>query len=292
MDEEDRKPPARPPPRSNDELLHHKRRKDNIGGAIVGESGGGDIYDVADQLNFRPGDRFEVKWTILGHDLDDDAERGGGGGSEDAKDHEGSHLASPPIVDDGRDDYSDAGGVTVWWEATLVKKTDRLHDLTHDLTDEERRGEGITTTTSVRVPIYELNYSPWKYGFDSHSVEDVAFVSDTTLLNLSTDEVMKFRRAGMPSPPSSPEVEAVEEELDGIAREFIGQDDMMNFMNRMMQRVMKKTGMDQMMKGMPASQQLIMAERIRKAKEGMLDMIMEETSKMGTGEDHYRRDRA
>jgi uncharacterized protein (DUF4213/DUF364 family) len=33
-------------------------------------------------------------------------------------------------------------------------------------------------------------------------VEDVAFISDTTFLNLSTDEVMKFRKAGMLSPPS------------------------------------------------------------------------------------------
>lgn len=126
-----------------------------------------------------------------------------------------------------------------------------------------------------------------EYGFDSHSVEDVAFISDTTLLNLSTDEVMKFRKAGMLSPPSSPERDAVDvdvsEEHDDISREFHGEDDMMSFMNRMMSRVMKSTGMDQKMKGLPASQQLYMAERIRKAKEGMLDSIMEETNRMGNG---------
>jgi hypothetical protein len=330
MDDEDRKPPARrSPPRGNDDdVPQHKRRRDDSSGAVIGgerdggeEYGGGDIYDVADQLNFRPGDRFEVKWTILEHDDDDDAAMGGAAGVN-AKESEGAAPANATVDDGGDDDDGSAsGGITVWWEATLVKKTDRVHDLA---ADEEVSGIGGTTmtastTTSVRMPIYELNYAPLKgeetprfslpdqsyifisgtplpslfphppsspeHGFDGHSVEDVAFISDTTLLNLSTDEVMKFRRAGMPSPPSSPERDVdVAEEHDDISREFNGEDDMMSFMNRMMQRVMKNTGMDQKIKGLPASQQLFMAERIRKAKEGMFDSIMEETNKMGTGE--------
>ena len=114
----------------------------------------------------------------------------------------------------------------------------------------------------------------------------MAFVSDTTLLNLSTDEIMTFRRAGEPSPPSSPapSYEGEGEEAEGIAREFLGQDEMMAFMNRTMQRCLKNTGIDVKMRGLPMSQQLIMAERIRKAKEGMLERILEETGRMGTGE--------
>lgn len=52
----------------------------------------------------------------------------------------------------------------------------------------------------------------------------------------------------------------------------------MELMNRIMQRSLKNTGIDKMMKGLPASQQLMMAERIARAKEGMLENIMEESA--------------
>lgn len=130
-----------------------------------------------------------------------------------------------------------------------------------------------------------MSRSP-EHGFDCHSVEDVAFISERSLLNLSTDEIMTFRRAGMPSPPSSPTPSAAADEtgrLDdesegGIARVVYGQDQMMELMNRIMQRSLKNTGIDKMMKGLPASQQLMMAERIARAKEGMLENIMEESA--------------
>ena len=136
--------------------------------------------------------------------------------------------------------------------------------------------------------------SSQEHGFDCHSTEDVAFISERSLLNLSTDEIMTFRRAGMPSPPSSPTPSAavaaagtgrLDDESDGgIARVVYGQDQMMELMNRIMQRCLKSTGIDQMMKGLTASQQLMMAERIARAKEGMLENLMEETDKMGVDE--------
>ena len=59
---------------------------------------------------------------------------------------------------------------------------------------------------------------------------------------------------------------------------------MTNFMNQLMERAMKATGIDEKMKSLPASEQLNMAERIRRAKEGMMDKLKEETGKMRSGE--------
>lgn len=144
---------------------------------------------------------------------------------------------------------------------------------------------------SVNVPIYKLNYSPLEeHGFDSHSLEDVAFISNKTLLNLSTDEMMTFRRVGEPSPPSSPKpmndgnmTANSAPDTSAIATSFNGQDEIRLFMNGLMQRCLTNTGMDAKMKRLPASEQLAMAERIAKAKERMLERMMKETDKMGSG---------
>ena len=181
MDEEDSKPPASSsttPPRDDDDcddapIAQQKRRKDNSGRAVVEKDGGGEedaeVYDVAEVQGFRPGDRFEVKWTIFGDNEDAAAaDRIGGGGGEAKEEVDGSAVEDH---DGGGGDAVDGedGGVTVWWAATLVQKTDRMHDLADD-----ERGEGTTSvddedsprrrrsaaTASVRVPIYKLTYAP------------------------------------------------------------------------------------------------------------------------------------
>lgn len=129
-----------------------------------------------------------------------------------------------------------------------------------------------------------------EHGFEEHSLEDVAFISNQTLLNLSTEEMMTFRRAGEPSPPPSPapadddaaRAPGTTEEPE-IARAFAGQDEVGAFVNQLMQQCLKNTGMDERMRGLPRAQQLVAAERIKKAKEGFLAKMMEETDKMGPG---------
>ena len=118
-----------------------KRRKGNAGTAV--STSRDDFFDVAVDLKFQPGDRLEVKWTI-----NDDEESEGGGGKE--------NLAKAKT--DGGDDDSEKGTI-VWWGAMLDGKTDKLHTLT-----DEERGEGAYDyeykTSSVKVPIYNLNYVP------------------------------------------------------------------------------------------------------------------------------------
>lgn len=99
-----------------------------------------ETYDVADQLGFRSGDQFEVKWII--RDEDDDYGI------------EGAAAGNNPEEVAADDD--NAGGITVWWSATLIRKTDRMHTLA-DMTEGESPQFAVPV---VKVPIYELKYEP------------------------------------------------------------------------------------------------------------------------------------
>lgn len=107
-------------------------------------------------------------------------------------------------------------------------------------------------------------------------MEEVAFISNKTLLNLSTDELMTFRRVGEKSPPPSPSPEADDGSVwaataaaasaqdDSSISRVCNQEEMSSFMDNLMQTCLESTGMDEKMKGMPASQQMVIAERIAK----------------------------
>jgi hypothetical protein len=126
-------------------------------------------------------------------------------------------------------------------------------------------------------------------GFDEPSIEDVAFLSNSTLLTISSEEIMHFRKAGDPSPPPSPSASDDEEAVEcgndesAIARDFNSPDELRSYMNEIMQRCLKRTGIDQKMSRLATSQQLVMAERINKAQEVMLEKILNETAKMEKG---------
>eukprot|EP00984_Skeletonema_dohrnii_P026030 scaffold15288_cov91-Skeletonema_dohrnii-CCMP3373.AAC.3 len=58
------------------------------------------------------------------------------------------------------------------------------------------------TLPTVRIPIYEIVYDPLpSLGFPDYSNEEVAFISNVTLLNLSSEEMMNFRREGEVASP-------------------------------------------------------------------------------------------
>lgn len=90
----------------------------------------------------------------------------------------------------------------------------------------------------------------------------------------------------MPSPPSSPapvEEEIIAKDESVVAKGFNSQEDVGQFMNQLMQQCLKNTGTDKKMKDLPVSEQMVMAERIQKAKEGLLAKMMEEAIKMKSG---------
>lgn len=155
-------------------------------------------------------------------------------------------------------------------------------------------------------------------------MEEVAFISNRTLLNLSSEETSEllmfhpalsplhttqtvsftyfillkvtYRRAGEASPPPSPTEEMEASSIgeasqintagnnENIVRAFNGEGEMGDFMNQLMQQCLKNTGMEDKMKSMEASERLAIAEKIKNAKEGFLAKIMEETNKMEQGE--------
>lgn len=285
MPEEDSKLPAAAMP--DRETPSKKRKTDaDAGRAVSASASGNEIFDVAAQLNFQPGDRIEVKWTI-NDDEDEDGAYGAEGGEEN-----NSAVAKEANADAADGGVKQSKSITVWWAATLSGKTDKMHALS-----DEEKSEGaqncLYSRPSVKVPIYKLNYAPLEeLGFDSHSLEDVAFISNKTLLNLSTDEMMTFRISGEPSPPSSP-IPVINGNMtanrngapdeSAVAAEFNGQEEIRTFMGRLMQQCLKNTGMQAVMKSLPAAEQLVMAERIAKAKDVMLEKMMKETDKMGTG---------
>mmetsp|Transcript_9502 Transcript_9502/g.20595 ORF Transcript_9502/g.20595 Transcript_9502/m.20595 type:complete len:320 (+) Transcript_9502:121-1080(+) len=233
-----------------------------------------EVVDVAAELRFEPGDRIEVKWTI--NDDDDESE------GDETMTKEATNI---------EDENSKT--VTVWWGATLCGKTEAMHTLSNEEKEESEIDIDMHKSPDVKVPIYRLNYSPLEeHGFETHSLEDVAFISNQTLLNLSTDEMMTFRKVGAPSPPPSPTPESIHTyktssttttDESSISQEFATQDEIKSFMNQLMQSCLKNTGMDEKMKNMPKSEQLVMAEKIRKAQDGFLGKMMKETEKMGEG---------
>mmetsp|Transcript_2881 Transcript_2881/g.5094 ORF Transcript_2881/g.5094 Transcript_2881/m.5094 type:complete len:331 (-) Transcript_2881:190-1182(-) len=238
-----------------------------------------EVVDVAAELRFEPGDRIEVKWTI--NDDDDDESDG-----EGQKNGDGDETMTKEANNNVEDENPKT--VTVWWGATLCGKTEDMHTLSHEEKEESEITIDIYKSPEVKVPVYKLNYSPLEeHGFETHSLEDVAFISNQTLLNLSTNEMMTFRKVGSPSPPHSPIPESnntsTTTDESSISQEFTTKDEIKSFMNTLMQSCLKNTGMDERMKNMPPSEQLVMAEKIREAQDGFFGKMMEETEKMGEG---------
>ncbi|KAL7462161.1 hypothetical protein ACHAXS_002548 [Conticribra weissflogii] len=272
--------------------------------------------DVATQLGLKIGDRLEVYWTICDEASDDDDDDGAVGPSDNKKRNNNN---------DGNDNDAEREAktevATMWWAASLVKNTGRTHILTDEELEEGEADDCLTAAAQrpdnprgrkknnpgdapgehdpVQVPVYELNYDPMPdYGYPDHSVEEVCFVSDHVLLNLSTQEMMTFKREGAPSPPTSPREELflrfpnLDERLlaDGnapgterIVEEFSDEDELRTYMNRIMEESFRKSGFDVKMKKLSPAKQRIVAEKIGKAKEALLGKMMRELNMMERG---------
>jgi len=173
-------------------------------------------------------------------------------------------------------------------------------------------------TAAVRLPIYKIIYDPLpSLGFPDYSIEEVGFISNVTLFNLSSEEMMNFRLEGVVGSPVDDDdgVETNKKNIDHAIvassgggglfsakaatatgegmmtnfnpyetyKEFHSEDDIRNYMNELMQKSMSSTGMDRRMNALPRIQQNVIACRINKALEGLLGKIMEEMGKKEGG---------
>ena len=108
---------------------------------------------------------------------------------------------------------------------------------------------------------------------------------------------MLFKKHGAPSPPSSPvpdEDEVVmpmgdkpaarRPDKSEIARTFNGEDEMKSFLDEVMNKVLKSSGIDAKLREMPMASQQDLMWKIRTAKDRMLDKLLGELGNMNSGE--------
>ena len=207
--------------------------------------------DIPANLGYESGTRLQVKWNIS--DEDDDADKG----NDDKVSEEGSNKA-----------------VQVWWTATLKPRTDQ----THTLTPEEQE-EVDVDAHDVTLPVYELDYDPLPdLEFYDRSIEQVAFVSNTTLLNLSSDEIMIYRRFGEASPPASPAESDSEEDAVRAGDRHVTPAGLNSLMETILQSSIKNSGIN--FSALPMNRQQMFAERVKTMKDRLHEKLLVEMEKI------------
>lgn len=111
--------------------------------------------------------------------------------------------------------------------------------------------------------------------FHERSIEQVAFVSEKTLLNLSTDELMIYRKEGEESPPPSP----VPSEEEG--ERYVNPSEISELMDGIIQKSMDK--LMPRMNGLPMDVRQKIAEKLKRSKEKLYEGLMGEMERVGSG---------
>ena len=111
-------------------------------------------------------------------------------------------------------------------------------------------------------------------GFDERALEQVAFVSDKTLLNLNSEEIMIYRKEGEASPPPSPT--PLEEEEKQLNPEGLR-----DLMQSIMVSSLEKCGLRY--NSLPMDKKQMMADRMRTMKDKLYEKLMGEMEKIESG---------
>lgn len=165
--------------------------------------------DVCTHVGLQPGDRIEVKWDLH---VDVPMEKSA---ASDAADPGGSDVKTP-------NKKSQTQTITRWWGATLLQPDGRTHVLSDD------GGDFLSSPVptpkkpadAATVPLRVLDYDPCvEYGFPERSLEEVVFLSDHNLLNMSSGTRAHYRREGTAWEPTA--VMQIGE--DGLAEADLGQ---------------------------------------------------------------------
>ena len=205
--------------------------------------------------------------------------------------------------------------VTRWWGATLLHPDGRTHVLTDDgsdLTSSPVQTPQRPADTAV-VPIRVLDYDPCEeYGFPERSLEEVVFLSDHNLLNLSSGTRAHYRLEGADWEPSNAE-EIGEDglcqiDLDQSAHEagatgttssdaaaaaverssnddsvvtVSGEEGVRSVLDRVLMKALG--GVSDRLNKLDAAQQRIVASKVADAKEKLLTKMMESQGNSGNG---------
>eukprot|EP00978_Attheya_sp_CCMP212_P031983 scaffold122884_cov51-Attheya_sp.AAC.2 len=213
------------------------------------------VSDVCEMVELKLGDRVQVMWevhmdNIIGENPDAAAAAAVGASS--------SHKH--------------------WWTATLLLKDDRTHELVADDDDVDDK--------PVVVPIRTLDYDPYPQGgFPERSLEDVCFLSEHSILNVSSESNAYYRKEGDNWEPTDDYEERIMEAVEADTAEAESQlvsgngankEESMRFiLDTVLQASLASTGGHTKMQHMNPAQRLAVAEKIATAKERLLERIMQ-----------------
>jgi hypothetical protein len=164
---------------------------------------------------------------------------------------------------------------TKWWGGTLLQPDGR----THELQDGEDR---------VKVPIRVIDYDPYvEAGFPERSLEDVCFLSDHSLLNISSDSRAYWRREDDAWEPTG-DLDEEERKImstegnvsdDEISVSSTSKEDALKIiLDTVLQNALQKAGIVEKMKKLDAFQQRLMAEKIARAKRKLTEKLLEQVA--------------
>jgi hypothetical protein len=217
-----------------------------------------DSLDIAQTLGLNPGVRIRVLWDIYKDDNGNDAEQ------------------DPPIQH--------------WWGATLLPYSDGR---TFVLSDEDEGSKDFEV-----LPLRQLEYDACpELGFPDRSIEDVCFLTDCALFNVSTDDTTSWRMESADGIVCSEPLVSIELPDDNNPDEIVGEEDrddeisvsssspqdgLRAVITTILQSAMVKSGVMDKMSKLPSAQQLVMAERIAASKEKLIQKMEEQVAGDGT----------
>jgi hypothetical protein len=204
--------------------------------------------------------------------------------------------------------------ITRWWGATLLQPDGRVHVLTDDGSDFQSANSPVPTPQKpadvATVPIRVLDYDPCsEYGFPERSLEEVVFLSDHNLLNLSSGSRAHYRREGTDWEPSNVEqigedglcevdldqsagsaaaatatsglAAAVSKTNDEPVVTVSGEDGIRNVLDSVLMKALG--GVSDQLSKLDAAQQRVVAGKVAAAKEKLVTKMMETRDNSSNG---------
>jgi len=228
-----------------------------------------EFLDIPSSLNLVPGTRIQVIWDIYKSEHD-----------ELPTEHWWSATLLP--YDDGRtyvlaeeeEDVDDENECSLHEDG--VGETEIVRDST-DQRDHLKKPSNKSNDCVV-LPLRRLDYDAYpEGGFPERSIEDVCFISDRAMFLVSTNGTTLWRLEGQtlnteesmvnPNPPSSVYEDNLETKDNKIS---LPQDGVRSTIDTIIQSALINSGVMEKMSKLPASQQLIVAERIATSKEKLI----------------------
>jgi hypothetical protein len=145
--------------------------------------------DLGPATRFTPGTRIEVLWTlhITKPTPVEDAQASP---SQNNQVELASNESEQQQIAEEQDEEVDDNASDVWWPATVVGRTSRMHDLPKNPDEEDDVG------SLDRLPVYEIRYDPMLPDFPNPELASVCILDDHCLLSCEENDSLPWRHFG------------------------------------------------------------------------------------------------